>query len=75
MTGQLFTADQAPRRRRIVRMHVADAGSDGARPMLAEFKCNKCGHNSGWIECPPLTQAKRGLPCPICNPAEAARLS
>jgi len=61
--AQLFTKEQAPRTKRNVLMHVVDAGSD-----MIHLKC-KCGHDTGWIkETLTVTEYKRGVPCPKCNP-------
>ncbi len=64
--GKLF--DELPRAPRIWRMHVNDAG-DGC----CQFKCRRCGHDSGWIKWEwPVNEnhvgkARRGIPCPNCN--------
>ncbi len=70
MILDLFPA--APRRPRIVRMHVADAGSG-----MIWFRCERCGHDTGWIpDTMTVTENKRGMPCPRCNaPAPAASLA
>lgn len=63
----------APRRRKIVRMHVTDAGDGGCEmargAFLACFKCGSCGYELMWVKVQTVTEAKRGLPCPTCNPA------
>lgn len=67
MTAQLFTPMQAPRRPRRVMMHVADAGN-GAGCKVIQFRCNKCGHDTGWlVDERTISENRRGLPCPICN--------
>lgn len=59
----LFDKHQAPRRPRLKRMRVADAG-----PGCIQFICPHCGHDTDWIEDEwTLTENKRGLPCPKCN--------
>ena len=66
---------EKPRAKPRVMMHVIDAGiSHGAcacegrgEPCIALFKCSKCGHESEWIECDNVTEAKKGIACPICN--------
>lgn len=59
---QLFTKDQAPRRKPRHLMHVEDAG-DGIL-----LKCVHCGHSTGWIVATlTVTEYKRGIPCPECN--------
>ena len=57
----------APRRPRIWRMHVADAGNGCNGDKIAEFECGRCGHRTGWIKIETVSEAKRGLPCPNCN--------
>lgn len=60
----LFTKEEAPRRKRRVLMHVRDAGSG-----MIKLKCNKCGYDTDWIAHKlTVTEYKRGLPCPECNP-------
>ena len=54
-------------RPRIVRMHVVDAGGN----YDVHLKCSTCGHDAGWVNLEQLgltiSQAKRGVPCPVCN--------
>lgn len=57
--GLLFPAERRPPR---VLMHVMDAGDVGV-----QFRCARCGHETGWISGLTVTKAKRGLPCPDCN--------
>jgi DNA-directed RNA polymerase subunit RPC12/RpoP len=65
MTG-LF--EQLPHRPPVKRMHVADAGLGGIR-----FKCAHCDHDTGWIaDEHTVTENRRGLPCPRCNPEASA---
>lgn len=60
---QLFSKEQAPRRKPNALMHVNDAGSG-----FIELKCSTCGYETGWIEeTLTVTEYKRGLPCPVCN--------
>lgn len=56
-----------PRKPRQWRMHVCDAGPDGETATLVRFKCQRCGHESEWTSMSTVTEAKRGLPCPVCN--------
>jgi DNA-directed RNA polymerase subunit RPC12/RpoP len=63
---QLDFLPKPPRRMRGQLMHVCDAGERGGK-RIAEFKCSKCGHRSGWLIIKTVTEAKRGLPCPECN--------
>jgi hypothetical protein len=63
---QLFSKEQAPRKPRIKRMHVVDAGGDCGT--MVEMKCYHCNYESGWFSTDePIRQLKRGLPCPKCN--------
>ena len=55
--------DFLPKKPRRKLMHVSDAG-DG----LIQFRCHRCGHDTGWIEdTKTVTENKRGIPCPKCN--------
>lgn len=59
----LFKEQPLPRRAPIKRMHVADAGEG------ILFECGHCGYSTDWIvDNHTLTENKRGLPCPKCNP-------
>ncbi len=55
---------------RIKRMHVYDAGGgDCTYPaFIAVFMCHRCGYQSDWLEIANVKEARRGLPCPQCNP-------
>lgn len=66
MTG-LFPA--LPRRPRIARMHVVDAGVGPRGGHHCRFVCGRCGTDSGWVVVATITEAKRGLPYPTCNDA------
>lgn len=58
--GNKPSRSRGPRR---VMAHVFDAGCDAI-----QFKC-KCGWDSGWlVNDMTVTEAKRGIPCPICSP-------
>lgn len=62
MTRQAEMFSKSPRPH-VWRMHVADAGDH-----VIEFKCQRCGHNTGWIDWDNgVAKAKRGIPCPKCN--------
>lgn len=60
-----------PPRKTVKRMHVTDAGSDAV-----QFRCKRCEYVSEWTPyneggtdgALSVTDAKRGLPCPQCNP-------
>lgn len=58
-----------PRRPRVHRMHVIDAGA-GAVGLIARFQCSRCGDESDWLEIANVTEGKRGIPCPKCNGEE-----
>ena len=67
----LFTIEpepKKPRKKPQNLMHVIDAGpaefGDGC---IAVFKCNRCGHETDWMNAGTVTAAKRGIPCPDCN--------
>jgi len=68
----MFSDLKPPRKKREWLMHVIDCGNsncDGLedKEQLVVLKCNKCGHESGWITLPNITIAKRGISCPKCN--------
>lgn len=55
-------------RRRVIRMHVADAGHMPGGTKGIRFTCDRCGHDTGWIEdFWTISENKRGQPCPECN--------
>jgi hypothetical protein len=54
-----------PRKMRGQLMHVSDAYNTSG--LKCQFRCRKCGHQTGWVECDTVTEAKKGLPCPKCN--------
>ncbi len=61
--AQLFDKSILPRKARVKRMHVADAGQG-----CIQFVCPHCGHDTGWLKDEhTFTENKRGLPCPKCN--------
>ena len=53
-----------PRRQRIKRAHVVEASLRD--PRLARFEC-RCGWKSGWLRTETVSEAIRGIPCPVCN--------
>lgn len=60
-----------PRRTRGQLMHVCDAGDSGeGRKPMCLMQCGKCKHESEWLVFDTVTEAKRGIPCPKCNPAQ-----
>lgn len=45
-------------------MHVCDAGES-----CIQFACRHCGHKTDWLTWDNrVSEAKRGVPCPKCNP-------
>lgn len=69
MTTLLFNKVDLPRRARIKRMRVFDAGQSGGYKVIM-FLCPHCSHNTGWLhDTRTITENKRGLPCPKCNDA------
>lgn len=62
---RLFEPTEPPPPRRKL-MHVVDAGEAGG-VCIVRCECHRCKHDSGWIKAPPLTEAKRGIPCPVCS--------
>lgn len=75
---QLFTREQAPRTRKpIKRMHVHDCGpspyksESGKEAHFVWLKCGHCKHDNDWMHFEgTITELKKGLPCPKCNPSE-----
>ena len=60
--------ENLPRTKRIIRMKVVDAGCGRGGNWIA-FECWKCGHETGWLTDEwTVTENRRGLPCPVCNP-------
>ncbi len=68
-TLDMFSAaGTKPKRPPRVMMHISDAGHDGAGRRAIEFKCRKCGYETGWLRSDKsVTENKRGRPCPECN--------
>lgn len=66
-TVEMFPKIHTPRR---VLMHVYDASgdccADRGDPAVVVMACGRCGHKTDWISLS-LTEAKRGIPCPVCN--------
>jgi hypothetical protein len=72
MPRQLELLEKPPRKQPRKLMHVIDAGDSGCvmepkTAFIAKFKC-ACGYESGWLQVNTTTEARRGLPCPACNP-------
>lgn len=73
MTVQLSLFPEPPKPRKPPRklMKPCDAGDAEGGGMIVRFKCN-CGYESDWTPVRTTTEAKRGLPCPVCNMFEVA---
>ena len=57
-----------PRKKREHLMHVRDAGDgDCIDGFIARFGCKRCSYESPWLKQRTVTEAKRGLPFPVCN--------
>lgn len=56
-----------PRAAPRVLMHVCDAGDGEADKPIVRFSCAKCGHETDWVQCDTVTEAKAGMACPNCN--------
>jgi len=63
--GELLA--RPPRQMRGRLMHVCDAGPGEGRGCVVMMRCQRCGHQSGWLLFDTVTEAKRGLPCPKCK--------
>jgi len=71
MFGELKPPRKAPQKL----MHVCDAGNSSCGPVdgssaVVKFSCRRCGHESEWLFGFTVTEAKRGIPCPVCNKQE-----
>jgi hypothetical protein len=56
---------EQPKRRRVYRAHVCDAGPGRDGLDNVQFSC-VCGWKSDW-QLMKRSDAKRGIPCPPCN--------
>lgn len=69
-TPDMFAELKPPRQKPKKLMHVCDASGgcneDGSGAMV-RMSCKLCGHETGWLYLPTVTEAKRGKPCPNCN--------
>lgn len=52
-------------------MHMIDAGPNQCvgPAHVAKYKCGKCGLESEWQTAETMTEVRRGIPCPKCNPS------
>jgi DNA-directed RNA polymerase subunit RPC12/RpoP len=67
MTTQPELFDLLPRSPRRKLAHVIDAGPGEVHNVVL-LRCAQCGWESGWTAEYTLTESKRGIPCPRCNP-------
>ena len=64
---------EKPRKPRQWLMHVSDSGNAGCceeedgSDLIARFACARCKHETDWMHISTVTEAKRGIPCPVCN--------
>ena len=72
-TPDLFPGTKPPRAKPRVLMHVSDAADchtgraeDLGKPMCT-MRCSRCGAETGWLIFETVTEAKRGIPCEVCN--------
>jgi DNA-directed RNA polymerase subunit RPC12/RpoP len=67
----LFAELKPPRKAPQKLMHVCDVDDncccDDGSTWPVKFKCSRCGHETDWVEPRTVTEAKRGIPCPVCN--------
>lgn len=70
LTHDLFASLKPPRAKPRKLMHVSEAAGcceeDGTGAMV-RMNCKRCGHESDWLYFQTVTEAKRGMPCPVCN--------
>lgn len=67
MAQQLLMFDRPRRRKPRVMAHMVDAGHFPDGRKAAYFEC-RCGW-SEWLAIEADSEAKRGHPCPKCNPS------
>lgn len=68
MTIQPNLFESLPRAPRRVLAHVIDAGEYSEYSNFVQFGCPRCGWESEWSGEYTVTESKRGIPCPRCNP-------
>lgn len=73
MTPDLFPGTKPPRAKPRVLMHVTDstdvhtgAADDLGKPMC-RMRCTRCEAETDWLIFDTVTEAKRGIPCEVCN--------
>lgn len=70
MMRALFQDMKPPRRAYRKLMHVCDSAGcteeDGTGAMV-RMRCKRCAYESDWLAFDTITEAKRGLICPVCN--------
>lgn len=57
-----------PRQKPRKLMHVYDAGPAEDSQCMVVFYCWRCHHKTEWMLARSVSEAKRGIPCPKCNP-------
>lgn len=66
---RLFPVEPEPKKPRakpLKLMHVIDAGPGIDSQDMCLFQCKRCKNKSDWMLCR-VSEAKRGIPCPVCN--------
>jgi DNA-directed RNA polymerase subunit RPC12/RpoP len=60
---------------RVRRMHMVDAGpnQDVGPTHVAKYRCARCGTESEWQTANTISEIRRGIPCPKCNPPNAPK--
>lgn len=70
-TDDLFADLKPPRKAHKKLMHVCDVDDnrccDDGSTWSVKLKCHRCGNETDCMEPRTVTQAKRGIPCPVCN--------
>jgi hypothetical protein len=65
MATDLF--GEVPRRPRVLRMHIIDAGTAENGDKIGRYQCGRCGAETDWLEITSISASKRGIPCETCN--------
>lgn len=71
---RLIDLPKEPRAKPRKLMHVWDAGCGHDKKDLVKFKCARCGTESDW-KLMLMSDAKRGIPCPTCNPTTTSQVT
>lgn len=68
MRVSLFPVSDLPRKARVKRMYIADAGHIPGGKII-RFLCPRCKHDTGWIpDTRTISANRKGIACPVCNP-------